>query len=51
MLTDDEIAEIVGSEGSLEDRADRLVNSANEHGGNDNITIVLLEASQITAES
>ena len=50
MLTDDEIAEILGNEGSLDERATRLIESANEHGGNDNVTVVLLEASQITAK-
>ncbi len=28
----------------------QLIDAANDHGGNDNITVVLLEASQITAE-
>lgn len=50
MLTDDEIAELLESEGSLDERATRLIESANEHGGNDNVTVVLLEASKITAE-
>lgn len=50
MLTDDEIAELLGSEGSLDERATMLIESANEHGGNDNVTVVLLEASKITAE-
>lgn len=50
MLTDDEIATLLGSDDSLEERAKNLMDSANEHGGNDNVTVVLLEASQIAAE-
>ena len=51
MLTDDEIAALMSTDGSLEERARKLIESANEHGGNDNVTVVLLEASQITAEA
>ena len=50
MLTDDEISAVLGEDISLDDRAKNLVESANEHGGNDNITVVLLEAVQITAQ-
>jgi protein phosphatase len=51
MLTDDEIAALLSTDEPLEKRAQQLIDSANEHGGNDNVTVVLLEASQITAES
>lgn len=50
MLTDDEISAVLGNGASLEERARELIDLANDHGGNDNITVVLLEASQITAE-
>jgi len=51
MLTDDEIAELLGTDAPLEERAKQLIASANEQGGNDNVTVVLFESSQITAES
>ncbi len=44
MLTDDEIADVLGSEQSLQDMSRRLIITANERGGNDNITVVLLRA-------
>lgn len=50
MLTDNEIAALLAAEAPLDERAKNLVDAANEHGGNDNITVVLLEASQISAE-
>ncbi len=50
MLTDDEISAMLAVETSLDDRAKSLIDAANDHGGNDNITVVLLEASQISAE-
>ena len=50
MLTDEEISTLLASDGSLEERAMKLIDAANDHGGNDNVTVVLLEASQITAE-
>ncbi len=50
MLTDDEIFSLLASDESLEVRAKTLIDAANDHGGNDNITVVLLEASQITTD-
>ncbi len=50
MLTDEEIQTLLASAGSLEERAMKLIEAANDHGGNDNVTVVLLEASQITAD-
>ncbi|MCU0302846.1 MAG: Stp1/IreP family PP2C-type Ser/Thr phosphatase [Thermoanaerobaculales bacterium] len=50
MLTDEEIFDLATSEGSLEDRTGRLIDAANDRGGNDNVTVILLEASQITAD-
>jgi protein phosphatase len=51
MLTDDEIADLLGQGGTLDEQAQRLIDAANDRGGNDNVTVVLLEASQITAEA
>ncbi len=51
MLTDDEISEIVSNAGTLQERTDRLIVAANEHGGNDNVTVVLLEAAKMNAEA
>ena len=50
MLTDDEISTLLADSAPLDERAMQLIQSANDKGGNDNITVVLLEASQITAE-
>lgn len=43
MLTDEEIRRIVTREGPLEDRAQSLIDAANQAGGRDNITVVLIE--------
>ncbi|MFV2071267.1 MAG: Stp1/IreP family PP2C-type Ser/Thr phosphatase [Thermoanaerobaculales bacterium] len=42
MLTDAEIAEILCSQGSLEELSRKLIVTANERGGSDNISVVLL---------
>ncbi len=42
MLTDEELTELLLEGGSLAERCDRLVRSANERGGVDNITVILL---------
>jgi len=42
MLTDEEICAIVEQGGSLQEMSERLIVMANERGGNDNITVVLL---------
>ena len=51
MLTDGEIQTLLASEGTLEEKGQKLIDAANDHGGNDNVTVVLLGASQITAEA
>jgi serine/threonine protein phosphatase PrpC len=51
MLTDTEIALILARAGSLHDCAAQLIDAANERGGNDNVTVVLLRASQMTHSS
>ena len=43
MVEDEEILRIVTGDGSLEERAQMLVKTANDHGGKDNIAVVLIE--------
>lgn len=43
MLEDEEIQMIVGSVGSLEEKAKMLVDAANGNGGKDNISVILIE--------
>ena len=40
MMQDEEIASVMWTDGSLEQRVDRLVATANERGGYDNITVI-----------
>lgn len=42
-ISDDELVEVLAQEISLQERAERLVDRANDAGGNDNITVVLYE--------
>jgi PPM family protein phosphatase len=44
MIDDDMIADILRLETSLDERAARLVDAANAHGGRDNITVLLAQA-------
>jgi protein phosphatase len=41
MISDEEVASIVRSAGSLDEAADALVRAANQSGGKDNITVIL----------
>lgn len=43
MVEDEEILRIVTGDGLLEERAQMLVKTANDHGGKDNIAVVLIE--------
>ncbi len=43
MADDEDIKDVICSEGTLRDRAHRLVDMANENGGRDNISVVLIE--------
>lgn len=43
MLEDEELAVIVNSVGSLEDKAKMLVDAANGNGGKDNISVILVD--------
>jgi protein phosphatase len=51
MLTDDEIAGHLMKVNSLDDGVSELIDAANERGGNDNVTVILLRASQITTDN
>lgn len=44
MLSADEIRDVLASDDDVQSKADRLVELANEAGGDDNITVVLVEA-------
>ena len=43
MVDDAEIASILGGESPMEQKADKLVVAANEHGGRDNISVLLVQ--------
>jgi len=43
MLTDEEIHNLLASKGTLEDLCERLVGRANEKGGVDNITVIVVQ--------
>ena len=43
MVEDEDIWDIIWSDGTLRERAHRLVDMANENGGRDNISVVLIE--------
>jgi len=47
MLADSQIESLLNRGGTLEETAERLVVVANESGGNDNITVVLLKANRM----
>ncbi len=43
MIEDEEICSILGGEGNIEEKARELVKAANQNGGRDNITVVVLQ--------
>jgi PPM family protein phosphatase len=43
-VPDKAIGELLGEDGPLEERVKRLVDAANEAGGGDNITCILVQA-------
>ncbi len=51
MVDDANIARIVSGQGELKEKAERLVDSANQNGGSDNITVVLIEPFSGKAEA
>ncbi len=46
MLTDEEIADILMKPWSVEEKVRALVADAKEHGGHDNVTVILIEAAR-----
>ncbi len=42
MIDDDDMKEIINGEGSLQDKVMKLIDTANENGGRDNISVVLV---------
>ena len=51
MVDDAQIAQIVSKPAGLEEKAKKLVDSANENGGADNITVVLIEPFTVEVEA
>ena len=51
MIDEDQIAEILGSEPSLERASERLISAANEAGGRDNITVVLFRLEDVGGQA
>ena len=47
MVNDADIASILDGPETLEQKAEQLVNVANEHGGRDNITVLLVQAGAV----
>jgi PPM family protein phosphatase len=50
MVGDAEIASILESQATIEQKAERLVAAANEHGGRDNITVLMVQAAAGSAK-
>ncbi len=46
MLNADEIVAVLGSNETLEEKANRLIAAANANGGRDNISVLLVQAGQ-----
>ena len=44
MLEDEEIGRILRGRGSLEERAEKLIEAANNNGGKDNIAVIIIDA-------
>ena len=44
MLEDEEIGRILKIPGTIEERAERLIDAANQNGGRDNIAVILIDA-------
>jgi len=49
-LTDSEIEEVIAVNASAQDRVDSLIESALDHGGNDNVTVIVLCAPENAPE-
>lgn len=50
MISEDEIKDIVVCDSGLEEKAERLISAANEAGGYDNISVILLSPSEKVGE-
>lgn len=50
MVDDDELCDLALSSDDLEETCRRLVNTANEHGGEDNITVVLVRMEKVSMD-
>lgn len=44
MLEDEEIGRILKTPGTIEEKAERLIDAANQNGGRDNIAVILIDA-------
>lgn len=44
MLEDEEIGRILKTPGTIEERAEKLIDAANQNGGRDNIAVILIDA-------
>ena len=47
MISEERIAQVLGSAESLDEAADSLIEEANEAGGRDNITVVLFRLEEV----
>ena len=43
MVADEQIADIVFSDGNLKEKAQALIDTANQQGGRDNIAVILID--------
>ena len=50
MLTDEEIHGLLTTDGGLEEQCEQLVGLANDKGGVDNITVILVQVTQVEAD-
>jgi len=50
MLSDDEISKVVLGEGSIEQKTETLINLANENGGIDNISVIIISMKEVSAQ-
>jgi protein phosphatase len=47
MVDDSKIKKILDEKISIEDKANKLINEANDNGGLDNISVILVEAERL----